>query len=112
MTAIETLNQTIFLYLNADLATVPWKLNMAALMADFLIYLIPLILVVQWCWGNERQRELALKACVIAFIALGINQLLSIVWPHPRPVAIGLGHTFIQHASSHWSRGCYVARES
>jgi undecaprenyl-diphosphatase len=99
MTALETLNQAIFLHLNAELATAAWKLNIAAVMADFLIYLIPLILAAQWCWGNERQRELALKACVIAFVALGINQLLSIVWPHPRPVVIGLGHTFIPHAN-------------
>lgn len=99
MTSLETFNQSIFLLLNADSATPAWKIGIAALMADFLIYFIPLVLVGQWCWGSEKQRELAFKACVIAFLALGVNQLLSIVWPHPRPLAMGLGHTFILHAN-------------
>ncbi|MEO6351973.1 MAG: phosphatase PAP2 family protein [Burkholderiaceae bacterium] len=99
MTSLETLNQALFLRLNADLATAAWKLQIAAITADYLIYLTPLMLVGLWCWGNESQRALALKACVVALVALGINQLLSIVWPHPRPFMIGLGHTFIPHAA-------------
>jgi undecaprenyl-diphosphatase len=98
MSIVETLNQAAFLRINADLTTVAWKLNIAAVTADYLIYLIPLILVALWCWGNESQRTLALKACVVALVALGVNQLLSILWPHPRPLMMGLGHTFIPHA--------------
>ncbi len=99
MTPLEALNQTVFLRLNADSSTAAWKLNLASVMADYLIYSIPLMLVSLWCWGNESQRAPALKACVVAFVALGINQLLSIVWPHPRPFMMGLGHTFIPHAA-------------
>ena len=90
MTSLETLNQAVFLRLNADLSTAAWKLHIAAMTADYLIYLIPLILVGLWCWGNESQRALALKACVVALVALGINQLLGIAWPHPRPFMMGL----------------------
>ena len=99
MTTLETINQAVFLRLNADLNTAAWKLNLAAVMADYLLYLIPLILVSLWFWGNESQRALALKACVVALVGLGINQLLGIVWPHPRPFMMGLGHTFIPHAA-------------
>jgi undecaprenyl-diphosphatase len=99
MTPIETLNQAVFLRLNADLSTAAWKLKLAAVTAEYLIYLIPLMLLSLWCWGNESQRALALKACVVAFAALGMNQLFSIVWPHPRPFMMGLGHTFIPHAA-------------
>lgn len=99
MTKLETFNQMFFLRLNANLSTADWKLNIAALMADYLIYVIPLMLVALWCWGNTAQRELALKACVVTFVALGINQLLGIVWPHPRPFMVGLGHSFIPHAT-------------
>lgn len=99
MTKLETFNQMFFLRLNANLSTADWKLNIAALMADYLIYVIPLMLVVLWCWGNTAQRELALKACVVTFVALGINQLVGIVWPHPRPFMMGLGHSFIPHAT-------------
>ena len=99
MIILETFNQAVFLHLNADLSTAAWKLTIAAVTAEYLIYLIPLILVGLWCWGTESQRELALKACFNTFVALGINQLLSIVWPHPRPFMMALGHTFIPHAA-------------
>ena len=99
MTKLETLNQALFLHMNADLSTPAWMLSIAAVVADYLIFLIPLMLVILWCWGNESQRALALKACVIAFAALGVNQLLGMEWPHPRPFMMGLGHTFILHAS-------------
>lgn len=99
MTKLETFNQTLFLHLNANLSTAAWKLNIAAVMADYLIYVIPLALMALWCWGSKSQRELALKACAATFVALGINQLLGIVWPHPRPFVMGLGHTFIPHAT-------------
>lgn len=99
MNNLEIFNQALFLHLNANPATPPWEISTAIFMADYLIYLVPLILVSLWCWGNESQRALALKACVIALVALGINQLLSIAWPHPRPFVMGLGHTFIPHAA-------------
>lgn len=99
MTILETLNQAVFLHLNANLTTASWNLNLAAAMAEYLIYLIPIILISLWLWGTESQRALALKACIVTLVALGINQLLSIVWPHPRPFMMGLGHTFIPHAA-------------
>lgn len=99
MNNLEAFNQAFFLHLNANLATPLWEISTAVFMADYLIYLVPLILVSLWCWGNESQRALALKACVVAPVALGINQLLSVVWPHPRPFMMGLGHTFIPHAA-------------
>lgn len=99
MTTLESLNQTAFLHLNADPSTPAWKLNIAIVAAEYLIYLIPVFLVGLWCWGSKVQRELALRACIVAVVALGINQILGIVYPHPRPFVRGLGHTFISHAS-------------
>lgn len=99
MNHLEAFNQALFLHLNADLATPVWQIRTAAFVADYLIYLIPLALVGLWCWSDEKQRNLALKACLVAFVALGINQLIILGWPHPRPFMIGLGHTFIPHAA-------------
>jgi undecaprenyl-diphosphatase len=99
MNLLEAFNQALFLHLNADLTTPVWQIRTAAFVADYLIYLIPLALVGLWCWSDEKQRNLALKACLVAFVALGINQLIILGWPHPRPFMIGLGHTFIPHAA-------------
>jgi undecaprenyl-diphosphatase len=98
MNNLEAFNQALFLHLNANLTTPAWEVRTAAFMADYLIYLIPLALVALWCWSDEKQRNLALKACLVALVAMGVNQLIIRGWPHPRPFMIGLGHTFVPHA--------------
>jgi undecaprenyl-diphosphatase len=95
----ESLNRTLFLIWNADPSTAAWKLKFAEAVANDLIFAIPLVLVAMWCWGGSAQRDTALKICAVALIALGANQMLALGFPHPRPFAIGLGHTFIPHAS-------------
>lgn len=99
MNKLEQLNQIFFLRLNADSGSSGWALSLAAVAADYFIYAIPLVLLALWLWGGALERGVALKAVAVAFVALGINQLLAIVWPHPRPFMMGLGHTFIAHAS-------------
>lgn len=99
MMTLEAFNQAAFLHLNANLTTAAWKISVAAVIAEYLIFLIPIILIGLWCWSDDAQRASALKACVVAFVALGVNQLLALVWPHPRPFMMGLGHTFIPHAT-------------
>ncbi len=97
MNNLEAFNQALFLHLNANLATPIWEITAAALLADYLIYLVPLVLIAIWCWGSGTQRNLALKACLVTLVALGINQIIILLWPHPRPFMMGLGHTFIPH---------------
>ena len=97
MNTFEALNAAIFLRINADLNTPQWKIGAATFLADYLIYLIALVLIGMWCWGKERQRNLALKACLVALVALGMNQIIILLWPHPRPFMVGLGHSFIAH---------------
>ncbi|MFZ6766041.1 phosphatase PAP2 family protein [Undibacterium sp. Di26W] len=98
MNALEGLNRNLFLQLNAGAQTDAGMIGTATVIADALIYLIPLALFVAWLWQPER-RPLAVRACLVCFIALGIGQLLALFWPHPRPFMIGLGHTWIPHAA-------------
>lgn len=99
MNAVETWNRQTFLAWNADLSTAAWKLAAATVAADYVIFLVPLALIAMWCWGGRVQRECALKICLVALVALGINQLLALGYPHPRPAQMGIGHTFIAHAA-------------
>jgi undecaprenyl-diphosphatase len=62
------------------------------------IYLIPLLLAGMRLWGNEAQRRWAIRACLVAMPGVGANQLIGLVWQHPRPFMIGLGDTFLPHA--------------
>lgn len=80
---MDLLNQQWFLWINADTASPAWLLAFAAFVADYLLYGVPLVLVALWLWG----------------IALGIGQLIGLVYVHPRPFMIPIGHSFARHAS-------------
>jgi undecaprenyl-diphosphatase len=98
MGTLEAFNQALFLVINGTQATPAWLVGIAMLTADYVIYLIPLLLAAMWLWGNEAQRSLAIRACLVAMLGVGANQLIGLVWQHPRPFMIGLGHTFLPHA--------------
>ena len=94
---MEKINDYLFLLINATSASPLWLLSTALFIADYLVYLIPVVLAALWLWG--RSREVAVKALSAALIALGINQLIGLLYVHPRPFMIGIGHTFIVHAA-------------
>ena len=98
MQAIETLNRTLFLALNASPATPEWLIAAGVLIANYAILLVPVLLLSLWLAGGDERRALAVRACLVGLLALGINQIIGIAWYHPRPFAIGVGHTFLAHA--------------
>ncbi|AJZ56881.1 undecaprenyl pyrophosphate phosphatase domain protein [Paraburkholderia fungorum] len=91
MDTLETINQALFLEINGTLTTPAWLVSIATLIADDVIYLVPLLLAGMWLWGTEAQRKLAIRACLVAMLGVGANQLIGLVWQHPRPFMIGLG---------------------
>lgn len=99
MTNAELWNQAVFLALNARPGAPPWLLAIAEVIANDLIYLIPIALTAMWLWGDSRPRSVALKVCVVAGLGLGAGQLIGLTWSHPRPFTIGLGHTWMPHAA-------------
>ncbi|CAE6744056.1 phosphatase PAP2 family protein [Paraburkholderia haematera] len=98
MNTLEAFNQALFLMINATPSTPAWQIDMARMIADYVIYLVPLSLIAIWLFGNEHQREVAVRAFCVTLLALGLNQILGMVWPHPRPFVMGIGHTFLEHA--------------
>jgi undecaprenyl-diphosphatase len=98
MNTLEAFNQALFLMINATPSTPALQIDIARFIADYVIYLVPLSLIAMWLSGAERRRETALRACCVALLALGINQLIGLVWSHPRPFVMGIGHTFLEHA--------------
>ena|ERR1035437_1325088 len=95
---LEALNRALFLKINASPAEPAWLVNGVTLIATDLIYMIPLLLLTMWFWGEEARRNLALKACLVAALGVGLNQLIRFAWPHPRPFMLGLGQTYLSHA--------------
>ena len=99
MVAIELVNQSLFLQLNASADPPASTVMIAKLCADTLIFLVPLTLVCGWLRATSIRRRLLLEAAVAGLLALGLNQLIGLVWSHPRPFMIGLGHTLIPHVA-------------
>ena len=99
MNSVEALNRSLFLRLNAEIGTSQDLIDAAIVIANLLIYLIPVLLLALWIWGDVVKRSLAIKACLVTLLAMGATQIILQVWQHPRPFMIGLGHTWIPHAA-------------
>lgn len=93
----EHWNLIVFSALNAHAGLSGWQLLGAEFAAEWLIFMMPLALVLLWAGGAGAGREVALRACLAAFCALAINGLLGQLWYSPRPFVAGVGHTFLFH---------------
>lgn len=96
---MESLNQALFLHLNAGGHPPIWTLVVAAALAEVAIGLIPLTLLFGWLRGTDATRKVMLEATVSGVLAILCNQLIDLVWQHPRPFMMGLGHTYLSHAA-------------
>ncbi|WP_027821089.1 phosphatase PAP2 family protein [Paraburkholderia bannensis] len=98
METIEAFNQAIFLQINATAATPNWLVAAGVFIANYAIGAVPIILACMWLCGGDDRRTTVVHATFVGFVALGINQLIGLLWYHPRPFAISLGYTFLEHA--------------
>ncbi|CAJ0813714.1 undecaprenyl-diphosphatase [Ralstonia flaminis] len=96
---MESLNHTLFLWLNAPTDPAPTTFWLAMSFAEYLIWLAPLTLVACWLWGEPTSRRRALQTALATALALLISAGFSLVWYHPRPFEIGLGTNLLPHAA-------------
>ena len=93
----EHLNLILFSAFNADAGLAGWQLLGAVFAAEWLIFLMPLSLVMLWAGGAAGEREVALRAFIAALCALTLNGLIGQLWYSPRPFVVGVGHAFLLH---------------
>lgn len=96
---LEALNQAWLLQINAGPGTAPWLIDATRIVANDLAYLIPVLLSGMWLFDGIERRSVALRAFVVAMLALGLNQIVGSLWPHPRPFAMGLGQAWAPHVA-------------
>jgi len=94
----EHLNLILFSFLNAHAGLAGWHLTAATFAAEWLIFLVPLTLVLLWAGGAGPRREVALRAFLAALCALSVNAMIGHLWYSPRPFVAEIGHTFLLHA--------------
>ncbi|GAA5103842.1 undecaprenyl-diphosphatase [Bartonella jaculi] len=68
--------------------------------AKFLIYIIPLHLLVLWFCGKNMERRVVLSICVSICTALFVGYLISLIYFHPRPFVAGLTTPLIKHRAT------------
>ena len=96
---MESLNQTLFFWLNAPKHPSALALTLAIFFAEQLIWAAPLLIGISWLRGSKATRKTMLIATASGLLGLLINQVIGLVWFHPRPFMIGLGHTLIHHVA-------------
>lgn len=96
---MESMNQTLFLHLNAGAHPSVWMLVVSSFLAEVAIGLIPLTLLFGWLRGTDSTRKVMLEAVASGLLAIIFNQFIDLAWQHPRPFMIGLGHTYLAHAA-------------
>lgn len=91
------LNHRLFLAINASSHSDPIVVETAVFLASWLIYVLAALVPALWIWGRQDRRGALLATVLGVFLALGLNQLLGMLWYEPRPFMIGLGHTLAFH---------------
>lgn len=88
----------LYALINAPADPARWTLALALAVAQLLIWLVPLALSLAWLRGGAASRRELLQMLLVALLALGVGQLVTLLWPQPRPFALHLGHQFLAHA--------------
>ncbi len=97
---MENLNHTLFLWLAAPAHPGLLMLALARFFGEDAIFVVPLLAATGWLRGSEHSRKVLLEASVAMLAGLLINQFIALLWPHPRPFMMGLGHNLIAHAAN------------
>lgn len=95
---LEQLNLSLFDSINAATAhPPPFLLFCAIFSAEVLIYLLAVSIIIGWIRKDSNFRAALLTAVLAAVIGLLLNQAIGLVWYHPRPFEMGVGHSLMKH---------------
>ena len=99
LSSLEIWNQMAFLAINAGAEPWPWSVLIAKALAQGAIYVVMATLVIGWVRRGKVLRFALLDATLSALLGLSIAVGITLIWYHPRPFEIGLGHQLIAHAT-------------
>ena len=94
---IEEVNRSLFLALNAPAGLAGISLSLAIGAAKYPIFLLAGIVTWRWLLGTSGDRRVLIHVVLAVIPALAINYVVGLVFFHPRPFMIGLGHTYLAH---------------
>lgn len=92
-------NLHLFELINAAPGLGPIRLGLAMLLAQWVIYLIPLLMVTAWVRGDHQVRRELVQMLTALLIAVALAQIVRVVWPQPRPFTLHLGTQYLAHGN-------------
>ncbi len=93
-------NLHLFQLINAapGLSYPPWLV--ATLLARWIIWLVPVSLVIVWVRGTQEARHEILVVLLAVGLSLAFAEFVSLVWPQPRPLSLHVGTQYLEHDTS------------
>lgn len=95
---MNSINNALFLWLNAPAHPGTGTVALATFLANDLIWLVPAVMIAAWLRGRDEIRKAMMIAAVTAILGLFLNQCIGFFYWHPRPFMVPIGHTLIPHA--------------
>lgn len=94
---MQNFNRSLFFTINAAYPVDSVITRCALFAAQWLVYIVPLLLLSMWIIGARATRRQAIEAGLAACIALLLAQGMSYFWYSPRPFAAGVGVQLLSH---------------
>lgn len=94
---MDNWNVDLFLAINGPTTPAPWVLHLATAFAQDLVYVGALLAAGLWIWGAPQRRGGLVAVGCGLLLAFAISTVIGLVWYHPRPFAVGIGHALMAH---------------
>ena len=92
-------NLHLFQLINAPPGLSHQQLLWATLLASWLIVLVPITMAVGWVRGDHAARLDLVQMLVAVGLALLLAQVVTLIWPQPRPFAVHVGTQYLDHGT-------------
>lgn len=96
---MDAWDKALFRSINASADAPATIITLAVVIAQWAIFAVPLLLTILWLWGGRDNRPGVLRAFCGSEVALAFNQVINVLWYHPRPFAVPVGRTLIDHVN-------------
>jgi undecaprenyl-diphosphatase len=92
-------NRHLFELLNAGPGATPFHVALALVLAQWVIYVVPLAMTVAWFRAGKSTRRELMRSFVAVMVSLAIAQWVVHLWPQPRPFTLHLGTQYLAHSA-------------
>jgi len=98
MALLAAMNLHLFRWINTGAGSYPLKDGIAIFFAEAGPYLLIFIFIIAWFRAEDNKRNILIEATEASLVGLFLNQMIGLLYFHPRPYMVGLCTPLIPHA--------------